>query len=485
MNPAPTLPALLHPLVRAYLAAPGALTAATDRAAGTPLHLLFPQVYLDNLHRLQSVLHRHHVQHRICYAHKVNHSRALLTTARTAGIGVDVASAPELTAAQQAGFSTGDIEATGPKGRRWLSRLAGTGITVNVDNAWELTELATLADPATPTPVLLRLSGFPGPGGRAALSRFGIGHRDVEPLLQLLAQHTDRLHLRGFAFHLDSGDTGARIRATESCLHWIERASGYGLAPDVLDIGGGFRQVFTADIAAFDHYTHALRTALAGRGEPMSWADNTFGYHLDDTGTHGIPVFHKYANTAPATAMLDELLAAPLTGHGGQPLARVLADNMLELWCEPGKALADHAGITVASVEFVKRSADGALLVNLDIGRDTITPADQEVMIDPLLLPGPGRADPRPCPTGVYLAGHLCLERDLITARKVWVPWLPHPGDLLIFPNTAAYHMDLSAARASMHPLPAKFAVTHTDNEFALHADLDYRPASTADTGRP
>ena len=484
MTPAPTLPALIHPLVRAYLADPDALDTAIDRA-GTPLHLLFPQVYLDNLHRLHSVLRRHRVHHRICYAHKVNHSRALLTTAHYAALGVDVASVHELAAARQAGFDTTDIEATGPKGRRWLTRLAGAGVTINIDNAWELGELAALATPTPPTPVLLRLSGFPGPGGRATVSRFGIGHRDVEPLLHLLAQHTDRLHLRGFAFHLDSGDTGERVRATESCLHWVERAYEFGLAPDVIDIGGGFRQVFTADIERFDHYTRTLRHALAGRGEPMSWAANTFGYHLDDTGAHGIPVFHKYGNTTPATAMLDELLAAPLTGHGGQPLARVLADNMLELWCEPGKALADHAGITVAAVEFVKRTADGSLVVDVDIARDTVTPADQEVMVDPLLLPGPGTGRPEPCPTGVYIAGHLCLERDLITAHKVWLPWLPRPGDLLIFPNTAAYHMDLSAARASMHPLPAKFAVDYTGNGFALHADLDYRPAPTADRGRP
>ncbi len=59
---------------------------------------------------------------------------------------------------------------------------------------------------------------------------------------------------------------------------------------------------------------------------------------------------------------------------------------MIELWLEPGKALADHAGLTLASVEFVKEASDGSLLVNLDISRDRICPPDQEVMLDPVLI---------------------------------------------------------------------------------------------------
>lgn len=476
MSTSPALPALLHPLVRAFLDTPGALTDALTRF-DTPLHLLFPQVYLDNLTRLRAVPQRHRLPARIYYAHKVNHSRALLHTAHSAGIAVDVASAQELAAARDAGFAASDIEVTGPKGRRLLRAVAGSGITVNVDNPWELGELTALADPGAPAPVLLRLTGFRGPDGRRTVSRFGIGPDQVDDLLTLLADHRDRIVLRGFAFHLDTGDLGERVRAVQGCLHWIERAHARGLTPDVIDIGGGFRQVFTADPDRFDHYTRTLRQSLLGHGEPMSWGANTFGYQLDGTGAHGIPVFHKYANTEPSHHMLDELLSTRLPEHGGQPLARVLADNLLDLWCEPGKALLDHAGITVAGVEFVKQTVDGSMVVSVDIGRDTITPADQEVMVDPLLLPGPDSGTPDgDGPIGVYIAGHLCLERDLITNHKVWLPWQPRPGDLLVFPNTGAYHMDLSAARASQHRLPPKVAVDYHDG-FHLRPDSDYRPA--------
>jgi diaminopimelate decarboxylase len=174
---------------------------------------------------------------------------------------------------------------------------------------------------------------------------------------------------------------------------------------------------------------------------------------------------------------------------------------MLDIWLEPGKALVDHAGVSVARVEFVKELADGTVLVNLDISRDAVTPADQEVMVDPLILPGTanrpsasgsgvgstalrGAADTALAlppvaesgPVGVYFAGRLCLERDLITNHKVWLAECPRPGDLVVFPNTAAYHMDLSAATASMQPVPAKLAVVHRTGGFQVYRDTDYEP---------
>lgn len=161
----------------------------------------------------------------------------------------------------------------------------------------------------------------------------------------------------------------------------------------------------------------------------MTWGGNTFGFHVDGAGVHGTPVFHKYANTVPATRMLDDLLTAPLDAHGGRTVAQLAAENLLELWLEPGKALVDHAGISVARVEFVKQAADGSVLVNLDLSRDTVTPADQEVMVDPIVLP---RRDAGPVaeagPVGVFFAGRLCLERDLITNHKVWLDARPRPG---------------------------------------------------------
>ncbi|MEV0075148.1 alanine racemase [Nocardia neocaledoniensis] len=460
----PAVPAAVHPSVAAFLADRGAVRAALRRF-GSPAHLVFPQVFGDNLAALRAVLDAAAPTARICYAHKVNRSTAFATTAAAAGIAVDVASAPELRAALAAGFPAERIEATGPKGAAMLRAALEAGVTVNVDNLWEL---QTLADSAVPVPVLLRISGFPG----SAVSRFGIDLADMGAAWEILTRHRDRLRLLGFAFHLDTAATAERVRAVAECLLLVERAYEHGLTPSVLDIGGGLRQLFTADAAAYDRYDAALRAGLLDTSARLHWGGNTFGYHVADGAVHGAPVFHKYANTESAPAMLAELLAAPLPGHGGRALGRVLADNLLDLWLEPGKALVDRAGITLATVEFVKRAGNGATLVHLDLSRDTVTAADQEVLIDPIVLTDA----PPDEPVGVYFAGHLCLERDLITQRQVRVEALPRPGDTVVFANTAAYHTDLSAARASMHPEPARVAVVRHDGGFVLCPDGRYRP---------
>ncbi|WP_406275361.1 decarboxylase [Nocardia sp. NBC_00881] len=487
-SPFPTLPAKLHSLVRAFLDTPDAVAETLTRY-GSPAHLIFPQVYAENLATLRAELESRLHRHRICYAHKVNQSRAFVRTAEHAGIAIDVASPYEFARAVGAGFDPTRIEVTGPKGEAFLRDLVGCGATVNVDNLWELRRIIELAEEGARVPVLLRVSGFDA----GQVSRFGVPFAHLPQAFDLLSTQRSRITFLGFAFHLDSGDLGERVRAIDACLAVVERAYDWGLAPSVLDIGGGFRQVFTADAERFDAYVLALRESLLGRGEPMSWSSNTFGYHIAGGAVHGTPVFHKYANTVPASGMLADLLDAPLERHGGRTVAHVVGENLLELWLEPGKALVDHAGITVATVEFVKELADGTVLVNVDLSRDSVTPADQEVMVDPIVLPGAdGEPAPAGCPTaphpmaesgpvGVYFAGRLCLERDLITNHKVWLPERPQPGDLVVFPNTAAYHMDLSAASASMHPLTAKLAVSHHSSGFQVVGDTDYEPHVPAD----
>ncbi|WP_405181402.1 decarboxylase [Nocardia sp. NBC_01377] len=487
---APTLPAKLHPMVRAFLDSRETVEAIVS-TFGSPVHLLFPQVYSENLARLRDVLDHRVPGHRICYAHKVNQSRAFVRVAERAGISIDVASPWEWAEAVDAGFESARIEVTGPKGETFLRHLVGTGSTINVDNLWELGRIAELADAAVP--VLLRISGFDG----TPISRFGVPLPRMDEAFDLLRAHRDRLAFLGFAFHLDSGEQAERVRAFDVCLGLVEQAYGHGLSPSVVNIGGGLRQVFTADADRFDAYVGLLRESLLGRGAPMSWAGNMFGYHVDGAAVHGVPVFHKYANTVAADRLLDDLLTAPLDNHGGRSVAQVATDNLLTLWTEPGKALVDHAGITVARVEFTKETADGTELAHVDISRDAVTPADQEVMVDPILLPRAGdefgstpaefdgtsswrlRATADTGPVGVYIAGRLCLERDLITNHMVWLPRRPRPGDLLAFPNTAAYHMDLSAAAASRHHPPAKVAVTRRDGVFHACLDTDYEPDVT------
>ena len=472
--PVAGLPPRIHPLVRSFLSRDDMVTGLLTRH-GSPLHAVFPEIFAENLASLRQVVDDSGLSYRIFYAHKANQAGAFVRAALDEGISIDVASPGELASALDAGFPPGRVEATGPKGRAFLATLSESGVTVNADNLWELSEIIRLARArgGEPAPVLVRVSGFGSATGRAPrrVSRFGVPVSCFGAVISLLREATDAVEFRGLSFHLDSSEAAEKVQAVEECLALLEQCWAAGLAPSVLDIGGGFRQAFTGDPAAFEEYIQALKHGLAGRGQPLTWDGNMLGYRYENGEIRGVPVFHKYANAAPASGFLRELLDSPLPGHGGRTVARVLREIMIELWLEPGKSLVDHAGITLASVEFTKPVPGGNFLVNLDISRDKICPADQEVMLDPVLIhrSAPRGADAQPA--GVFFVGNLCLERDMIFNHLTFLDRLPSPGDIVAFANTAGYQMDLSASAALMQRQPGKTVVRRNGAGFTAHAD--------------
>jgi diaminopimelate decarboxylase len=478
------LPPRIHPLVRSFLADQTRPAGLLDRF-GSPLNVLFPEIFTANVAGFRNELDASGMRYRICYAHKANQGRAFVRAARAAGIGIDVASPGELDSAHAAGFPPSLIEATGPKGRDFLGVLAGSGVTVNVDNLWELGELARLGRAGgCRVPVLVRMCGL-GPEDPGRPSRFGVPAARFGAVTDLLAAARDAVDFLGLSFHLDSSETRDRARAVDECLRLLERAWAAGLSPRVLDVGGGFRQAFADSPEPFGEYAQAVRRGLAGHGPPLTWGGATLGFRFEDAGIRGGLVSGKYAGTASGRDMLRELAASPLPGQGGRTVARVLRENMLELWLEPGKALADHAGLTLASVEFTKEAADGSVLVNLDLSRDKICPAGQEVMLDPVLLyrsPAPPAPEPGGVRAGVFFAGNLCLERDMIFNRLAFVDRVPGPGDIVAFVNTAAYQMDLSASAALMQRRAGRAVVRAAAGGWAAHADHEEAGACSTST---
>ncbi|MEI7057500.1 alanine racemase [Nocardioides sp. CCNWLW239] len=451
------LPAAQHSIAARFLGDRGAVREATERF-GSPLHVVFPQVMAENAAALEQVLSGHGVPHEVFYAHKVNASRALLAEAYAAGLGVDVASSAELDRALAAGFAPDRIEATGPKSPAFIERIAALGVTANADDLWELDRLSDAVPDGSTVPVLLRLSGFASPA--VPPSRFGIDLADTGAALEAV-RRAPGLDLRGVAFHLDTADPAARVDALTEAMVVVAAAHRNGLRPSVIDIGGGFRQRFVDDPVPFQRYAQALATP----GD-LVWPGHDVA----------APAAHKYGNHHPATDVLERFLTAEIERR---PVAEVLRECLLTLWIEPGKALVDHAGVTLASVLYRKRAA-GRDLVVLDLSRNQIAPADQEVLVDPILV-DPALVDPalvdgrreRPG-DGFFLAGRLCLESDLISRRKVFLDSEPVSGDVLAFVNTAAYQMDLSASAAAGHPPPPKVAAVLDGDRFIFTADDDH-----------
>ncbi|MFI9363099.1 Y4yA family PLP-dependent enzyme [Kitasatospora sp. NPDC053057] len=484
----------LEPLLRSLLETTDFLHTLVD-ALGSPLNLLLPEQIADNLARFRSVYRKHHLTGRIYFAHKANRSSALVRRLAATDAGLDVASLGELQHALGAGCTPDRIMATGPKSREFLWLAARTGATVHLDSRGELDDLADLVRKHSlpRVPVMPRLSGFPSPGTTVLTrpSRFGSPVSELDDLLDTLERHQDAVELTGVAYHLDTTGMAEKAVALEACIRVMDDCHRRGLRPRTIDIGGGFGVNYLADAAQWEQYTTELTNAVLGRRPALTWQGHGYGLRNESGTLRGALGLYPAHRPVAAEAYLDELLShrAPTLGR---PLATLLLENLYELAVEPGRALVDQCGATLARVLEVRHTPDGTCLVRLEMNARDASLEDHGVLMDPVLIPRSGApaasapATTAPSasalpdgPVGVHLLGNLCLEADLITRRLVHLPRLPAPGDLLAFANTAGYLMDFNAGRPLQQPVARKVAAYRQDGAWHWRLDEQYWPLDT------
>ncbi|MFC4034712.1 Y4yA family PLP-dependent enzyme [Streptomyces polygonati] len=454
-------------------------------ALESPLNVVLPEQVAANAADFHAVFGKHRLRGRVLFAHKATGSSALLRrlAAADGAAGVDVASLGELQHALACGFTGDRITATGPKNPRFLWLAARVGATVAVDSVGELDSVAALVD-AHALPrcrILIRLSGFTAPAVRvlSRRSRFGIPARDLEDALEHVSRHRAAVELIGVSYHLDTTSLTEKATALEGCLTALRTCREHGFDPQVIDVGGGFGISYLDEREAWEQYTSALSDAVLGSRPAMTWGNHGYGLRNDKGTLRGsLGLYPSWRPTAGAQ-YLDELLAAPSAAHGGRRLATLVLEHLYDVHAEPGRALLDQCGVTLASVLEVRPSlADSAdLWVRLGAKADDVALEEHGVLMDPVLLsPAGANSDTDGGPVGVHLFGNLCLETDLITRRTVYLPRAPRTGDLLAFVNTAAYCMDFHSSRAQRHPAARKVAAWRSGETWQWCLDEAYWP---------
>lgn len=457
-------------------------------ALGSPLNVVLPDQAADNATAFSAVLRRHHLRGEVYFAHKANRSSALVRRLAATTAKVDVASLGELQHVLGAGFTPERIMATGPKTPEFLWLAARCGITVNLDSGSELDELVGLVrrNGLPAVRVLIRLSAFTSAGSTVLSrpSRFGVPVADADRVLRRLADARDAVELAGPAYHLDTIGIAEKATALEACLTLLADCHGYGLAPQVVDVGGGFGVNYLADGEEWQRWTSELALAVLGRRPPLTWGGYGYGWRGEGGTLRGALGLYPAYRPMSGPAYLDELLTTRSSGMGARSFATLLQEHLYDLWIEPGRALLDQCGAVVARVLEVRHTSDGPSLVRLDLNAGDVSLEEHGVMVDPLLVPRPGES-PEVAPGGhpVHLLGNLCLEADLITRRQVFLPAVPRQGDLMVFPNTAGYFMDFSADHALHQPLArtvAAWQVGGDEQRWRWCLDEQYWPLDVA-----
>lgn len=424
-----SLPPLLHGAVAQLLHDSPQRLVELVRAHGSPLNVVWPHILQANARAIAAVLQEHGLSFQLFYGAKVNKSPGLVRAAVECGIGVDVSSPYELRDALAAGAN--EVVATGPaKTDGFLRALVAAGSLVSVDSVQEFDALCAIAraQGGPPVPILLRYRPQ-----SAAASRFGMGGDDLLHCIRLAAQPGRPLRLEGFHFHLSGYDHLLRAQAIAELMAYVDAARAAGLAPRTIDIGGGL-PIRYVDADVYEAYLSRQ--------------------HAGDYRNGRVPAsFYPYGGRLDACEWLRQLLAASC--QPGETVAQTLRGAGCALAIEPGRSLVDQAAISVFRVHGVKRLAQGAHVVFVEGSSFSAceTWFASEFLVDPLLITS-GRA--APMLPKAYIAGHSCLDDDVITNRWLEFPTAPRRGDLLVYANTAGYQMDLLENEFHRHPMPQR-----------------------------
>lgn len=416
---------------------------------GSPLNIVWPHAFALNSCALQSVLEQHEVQHAIFYGAKANKSQCLLGAAKASGIGVDVSSIYEMQAALRAGVPASQLCATGPaKTEDFHRALVQVGALICVDSLEEFDHLRSLVEArreAVKTRVLLRYRPR-----NCSTSRFGMGAADLLVCLHLLTRLRAFFDFEGFHFHLGGYGFESRVQAFREVTDFVDVARKMGLTPTMIDIGGGL----------------PIRYVEPQAYECFLQNDNTPSHYYNQSVPKS---YYPYGSNLTASQWLTLFLQSAFSAR--QSIAQYLKANRITLALEPGRSLVDQAAISVFRITRSKKLANNKTVLFVEGSSFSAceTWFASEYLVDPILI---SAAPTATTPMQAYIAGHSCLDDDVITQRLINFTTSPKAGDLLIYANTAGYQMDLLENEFHRHPLPRRMVATCcTHGNYAFSSD--------------
>lgn len=209
---------------------------------GSPLYVVSEGRLRRDFCDFRDAFSEPHIDTRIAYSLKTNYLPAICATLRDEGAWIEVVSGMEYQLARALGTPADEIIMNGPhKTRADLQRALGEGALVNIDNFDELSLVEELAyELDEPARIGIRISFRYGASG---WTKFGFNNDngDSRRALKRIAGNPrlslELLHHHGGTFILFNE---IYAQAADRLLELVGHARDLGLAPKMLDFGGGF-----------------------------------------------------------------------------------------------------------------------------------------------------------------------------------------------------------------------------------------------------
>jgi diaminopimelate decarboxylase len=427
------------------------------RAHGSPVNLIDTRPMARNAAELMRAASLAGVPLTIHFARKANKALALVDEARRLGLGIDLASEREIAQVLARGVPGEALIMTAAvKSAALLELCVRSGTIIVLDNRDELRAVGSLAGRLRRDAIVaLRLSPDLGPDRPP--SRFGFEASDAVAVAG--DPWPAAVRLDGVHFHLDGYDPDDRIRVMAQAFDLVDGLREAGHCPRFVDMGGGIPMSYLDSAGQWARFWHEHREALRGRRDPITYGNHGLGLIAHRDEVVGAPAVYPYHQQLVRGPWLTRVLRGRVPGaRGDGTVAAGLLSRDLALRCEPGRALLDGCGLTAARVAYRKRRRDGAWLIGVEMNRTQCRSTSEDFLVDPLLL-RPDSAEVTVDgdeaslgPIEGFLVGAYCIERELLTWRRLRFPAGVRTGDIVVLPNTAGYLMHI--VESSSHQMP-------------------------------
>ncbi len=453
---APPLTPKLAPWMQRFLERPE-IARSLIESQGSPTHVVVTSEFGRNVRDLTAPLKSRNVAGGLFFARKANKLRWFVTAAKEEGIGVDTASLQEVEQTIALGVPPQQIVITAiGKTQKLVETAIASGCLLVIDNADELDLVRAVAQSLGRTARIgLRFSGFQVKA-RKVFSRFGFPVEDANSVLT--SAHLDAapngrgetppLQVEFLHAHIDRYDTSERACAALQLIDIADLARSIGHQVSAIDLGGGILMRYLESAEEWASFGQELIASVRGDRPYWTYLDDGLGYYRAGEQVLGqadlYPAWNDLSKERFISAVLDYT-------ENGAPLHRELSGRGLKLFFEPGRALLDNTGMTLASVAFRKRDTLGNLLIGVSMNSTNLRPFRAEFCSDPILLSNGQRVE---LTEGAFIVGCLCSESDLIFRRKLDLRRLPEPGDIMCFANSAGYLAHHLEVGTHGNPLP-------------------------------
>ncbi len=368
---------------------------------GTPLYVYDKATISSNYSKLANAFKKYYDKTKIHYSVKANSNPSILQIFEKLGCGVDCSSPYELLLAKYAGFSDDKILYTGNyESNSDFSNMTGLNIRVNLDDASSYSRMTQVYNPEI---ISFRINPGIGKGGYEGITtggtdaKFGVPYEKAVHAYELAMQNG---HKR-FGIHMMTGSNNLEPYYFAQVVEKLMMIAGnifnkLGIAPEYVDIGGGF-------------------------GIP---------YEDDD----------EYLDIDLTAKLITEVFLEKCDKYNfGRP----------ELLMEPGRYLVGDAGWLVAKVTGIKHSYKH--FVGVDAGMSTlIRPALYGARHRTYVY---GKDVPE---LNVSVCGQICENSDIFS-KNIFLPEVVE-GDLLIMRDVGAYGF-VMASNYNNRPRPAEILI--------------------------